>query len=249
MLRRLLPLLVSLAVAVGVLGACSSGDGSATPDETTTTDFAEGQRKENLDRFATDIEHRESASIAIATDSPVALWATFLREYEQDQPLTVRHDGKGLRVCGVGQVAGGCAALTDIAYDSLNRVESFSYEGQPIKDLVRGEGIGAQYSTGSIVSVSVNQAFLNPLDRQLYVVMHIFWLRELNPDASGCDPTKATYSNGGAVTASRGGGLAGGIDYAVMTVAFADASLGGDVEVSCYRNDGSNERFTLPIAS
>lgn len=250
MLRRLLSLFLSTVLLGGIAAACSSGDGSGSPSATSTTvDFAEAQRKENLDRFASDVERREQSSIAIDADSPAGLWAAFLHVYARDQPLTVRSAGTGLRVCGVGQVEGGCAVLSDFTYNGSNQVEGFRYENRPIDDLMSGDGLRGEASTGAIASVRYQEAFLNPVNRQLYVVMNVTWSRDISPDTTGCDPTRATYSNGGPSIDGRGGGL--GVDDeflgAPMTMSFPDASLGGELQVSCYRADGSSQEFTFNV--
>ncbi|QXC61982.1 hypothetical protein KSP35_03945 [Aquihabitans sp. G128] len=251
MIRRTGPLLVVLAVLVALAG-CSSSDGSSASggdDTTSTTDFATGQKASNLETFARDIEARNASSIAVDTASPAGRWASFLDEYDNTAPLTFREVEPNWQVCGVGQTDGGCATLSDFTFDGTNRVNGFAYEGQPISDLVRGPGPLAEINSGSIAGVTFREAFLNPKDRRLYVAMSVLWNPEVAPDTTGCDPTKATYSQGGPVADPKGGGEGDDLFSTwLMTMSFPDASFGGELKVSCYRKDGASETFTFTIA-
>lgn len=197
MSRRPLVLVGLVALMVGLTAGCSSSDGSsASNDSTTTTDYNQGQQKQNLDQFAKDVENRQGSSVAMASSPPISIWATFLREYDNDQPLTVRHDGDNLRICGVGQPDGGCAELSNFTFDAANRVDDLDFEGIPIRTLLSGAGISGEYATGDFASVALHEAFLNPTSQQLYVSLGLIWDPERFPE-TGCDPAIATYSKGG----------------------------------------------------
>ena len=253
MIRRTGPLLAALALVV-VLASCSSSSdrssgGGGADGATSTTDFAAGQKATNLATFARDVEGRNAPSLAVDADSPAGRWASFLDEYDNTAALTVREVKPNWQVCGVGQVAGGCATLSDFTYDGTNRIQGFSYDGTPIADLVKGPGPLTQMSSGSIASVAFREAFLNPKDHRLYVAMSVLWNPEAAPDTTGCDPAKATYSQGGPAADPKGGGQGDDLFSTwLMTMSFPDASFGGDLKVSCYRQDGASEVFTFTIA-
>ncbi|CAN5778581.1 hypothetical protein BH10ACT1_BH10ACT1_09260 [soil metagenome] len=245
MIRRTAPLFGPAFLLLALLAACSSSSDGAT---TTTVDPKRSLQADNLSGYARDVEGHQTASIAAVPDSGAARYAQWVADYDDQHSVTIRKVGEVWQACGAGQAPGTCATLTDFTFDAANRVQGFTFEGRPIDDLVKGPGAKAELSNGAIAGVAFREAFLNPKDRRLYVAMNVLWNPEILPDTTGCDPAKATYSQGGAASDPLGGGQ--GPDMLttwLMTVSFPDASLGGELKVPCFRRDGASEVFTIQV--
>ncbi len=245
--RRALPSVLVVGLVL-LASACSSGDGgsSGSGGSSTTVD---PRPAASLQTYLSALRSRSTPSTGVAFDSPAARFAGFLAALPPVEGQTPSAGDAGsdtYRLCGWSALPE-CGDISQFEYDANGNLQDFALDGLPVGDSLRGEGLTADIATGRLSSVGLQWAYRNP-DGLLSVVVQYWWNDEISPETNGCDPAAATYSAGGPVISPVGGGKGSDpLGPWIMAMAFPDATLGGELTITCNDTTGATETFTINI--